>query len=628
MKNDDVELIQRVLAGDESAFTELLKKYQKPVHALAWRKVGDFHIAEEITQDAFLKVYQRLDTLKDPNQFSGWLYVIATRRCYAWLRKKRIRTQPLKDAETTMILRDAYSRHVAEERAKTAVEAQREVVKRLLLKLKESERTVMTLHYFGEMTCEEISKFLGVSAGTIKSRLQRARNRLQKEETMIREALDHFQISPNLTDNILREVARLKPGLPTGSKPLVPWAVAASSALLIMLMLSIGSQYLARFQKPYSLDAQTEMTVELIDAPIVLNLEVKPDIQNQLGNSKALGKSDNRGEKPDAVLLAALQDEGEDVSVPKQKWIQGNVPGGASSVITLFPTPDREIYIVDGGGTIYKLPTDGTEWQYVSDISSLPIKSWDGAAPMAKWNNTLYIVVSNELFASTDGGETWLSVGKCPEGDVIGLVIMNEMFYLGLTNQFSRSADAGKNQVFRSVDAGKTWTAVGDGLTGRVDTLYTIQNTLFATTDIGLYRFDVGSWVRLQFPVPEAGGIRSFAGTEKNLYVMVLLDENKVNDDDAEQTWWIFRSTDKGDSWTDITPTITWSITGHKPWVTLTAVKNTLLVVGWNGAAVARSIDNGDTWTLEETASISAMFASVSEAVALNKQDLRSFEDY
>ena len=145
MKYNDVELIQRVLDGDDSAFSDLVRKYQKPVHALAWRKIGDFHIAEEITQDAFLKVYQRLHTLKDPNQFSGWLYVIATRRCYAWLRKKRIRTQPLEAAETTMVRRDTYSQHVVDERAKTAVESQRDVVKILLAKLKESERTVMTL---------------------------------------------------------------------------------------------------------------------------------------------------------------------------------------------------------------------------------------------------------------------------------------------------------------------------------------------------------------------------------------------------------------------------------------------------------------------------------------------------
>ena len=71
MKNNDVELIQSILAGDDTAFGNLVKKYQKQVHALVWRKIGDFHIAEEITQDTFLKVYQNLSTLKNPNQFSA-----------------------------------------------------------------------------------------------------------------------------------------------------------------------------------------------------------------------------------------------------------------------------------------------------------------------------------------------------------------------------------------------------------------------------------------------------------------------------------------------------------------------------------------------------------------------------
>ena len=55
MKNDDVQLIQRVLEGDDTAFSALVKKYQRSVHALAWRKIGDFHIAEDITQDTFLE---------------------------------------------------------------------------------------------------------------------------------------------------------------------------------------------------------------------------------------------------------------------------------------------------------------------------------------------------------------------------------------------------------------------------------------------------------------------------------------------------------------------------------------------------------------------------------------------
>ena len=287
MKNDDVALIRRVLAGDETAFAELVNKYQKPVHTLAWRKIGDFHIAEDITQEIFLKVYQSLHTLKDPNQFSGWLYVITANLCATWLRKKRIQTQPLEGTETTMIQEDVYSQHITEERSKTAAEAQREVVKKLLAKLKESERTVMTLHYLGEMTVAEISRFLGVSASTIKSRLRRARHRLQEEEPMIREALEHFQITPNLTENIMREVARLKPAAPSGGKPFVPWAVGVSTVAVVLLMLGIGNQHLSRFQKPYSFDATSEMTVEIIEAPVVLNLEAKPDIRTQLGGATA-----------------------------------------------------------------------------------------------------------------------------------------------------------------------------------------------------------------------------------------------------------------------------------------------------------------------------------------------------
>ncbi len=160
MKNDGA-LIRQILSGDQIAFAGLVKKYQKQVHVLAWRTIGDFHSAEDITQDVFLKVYQKLHTLKDPNQFSEWFYVVTTNLCNTWLSKNRIHYKASEDIETTMIARDVYSQHITEERVKTTLEAQREVVKRLLAKLKESERTVMTLHYLGEMTVEEISKFLG-----------------------------------------------------------------------------------------------------------------------------------------------------------------------------------------------------------------------------------------------------------------------------------------------------------------------------------------------------------------------------------------------------------------------------------------------------------------------------------
>ena len=250
----------------------------------------------------------------------SWLYVIAARRCIAWLRKKRLWMQSLEATNSLQFEKATYSGYVVEENERTAIEAEREVVKKLLAKLQESERTVMILHYFGGMTCEEISKFLGVSVGAIKSRLSRARHRLKKEEPMIREALENFQITPNLTENIMREISRLKPVAPSGSKPLVPWAIAASTIVAIFLMLGIGSQHLSRFQKPYSFDAASEMTVELIEAPVVLNLESKPDIRTQLGNVNTPSKSDTANQQPNNVSASVAEAQSEETDTDYSQW--------------------------------------------------------------------------------------------------------------------------------------------------------------------------------------------------------------------------------------------------------------------------------------------------------------------
>ena len=245
MKNEDVQMIQRVLRGDEDAFSLLVRKYQKQVHALAWRKIGDFHIAEEITQDTFLKAYKRLATLKEPQRFVGWLYVIAANLCNSWLRKKRLPTHSLEHLEQEdkdQLEKGAYSEFVVEENERISGQTQRHVVKKLLAKLPESERTIITLHYFGEMSSTEIGEFLGVSANTIKSRLRRAQQRLKKDEPIIREALDNFQISPNLTENVMHEISRIKPAATASGKPFLPWAIAASTLTVILLMFGCGIQ--------------------------------------------------------------------------------------------------------------------------------------------------------------------------------------------------------------------------------------------------------------------------------------------------------------------------------------------------------------------------------------------------
>ena len=189
MRNDDFTLIQRILAGDESAFACLIRKYQRQVHALAFRKVGDFQTAEDITQETFLRVYQKLATLNNPAKFSAWLYAIVNHLCIAWHRKNQLQTQSLQEIHISEIETDAYSQYVAVEHAKTTAEMQRDLVRKLLTKLKKSDQEVITLHYFEEMTSSEIGAHLGVSENTIKSRLHRARQQLKKYELMIQEEL-------------------------------------------------------------------------------------------------------------------------------------------------------------------------------------------------------------------------------------------------------------------------------------------------------------------------------------------------------------------------------------------------------------------------------------------------------
>ena len=365
MKTTDVELIHRVLDGDDSAFTVLVKKYQKPVHALVWRKIGDFHIAEEITQDTFLKAYQELATLKKPQSFASWLYVIAANNCSTWLRKKRLPTEPLDD---TRLQKATYSGHVIAENERVTAEAQREAVKRLLAKLQESERTVVTLHYFGEMSSAEIGAFLGVSANTVRSRLRRAQQRLKKEEPMIREALENFQITPNLTENIMREIARFKPVAPSSSKPFAPWAIGVSTLAVVLLILGIANhQSLSRFQKPYNFDAASEMKVELIDAPVVLNLKSEPDNRTQLGSANAQDENNGIGNQVNDAASLDLE-----TIITKMKHYDNAVTSVTGDFV-FERHQDQRI-----GKNEYRLLFDGEKVQLEQEAGWPIIGYWDG----------------------------------------------------------------------------------------------------------------------------------------------------------------------------------------------------------------------------------------------------------
>ena len=597
-REDDVQLIQRTLSGNDTAFGILLQRHQKSVHALVWRKIGDFHTAEDITQDTFLQAYKKLSTLKNHDQFAGWLYVIADRLCIDWSRKRRLTTQSLEDTPMEEIERASYAHHVSAERETERTERRHELVRKLLAKLPESERTVVTLFYLGEMTTKEIGKFLGVSVDTIKSRLRRGRKRLQEdEELMIQEVLSSVQIPASLYENVMRQVSEINPAPSPASKPFLPWMALGTVAVLIALLLGASNRYLTRFQKPYSFDAQSEPMIEIVDAPIILDIVAEPAVRNQVGRDTTPDKTSSAGTQVSNLTETSTAPE-DFTQFSTAQWTQGNAPP-AGPVHNIFATSDGTVYAVIQTG-IYRLTADATAWTRVD--ASVPIGK--SSMPMAVHGGTLYIVSTDEIFASDNRGETWSPLGPRPKGDAVELVITDaepESTPQAPMTMYLALKDKG---IFRSTDGGTRWVPLNDGLTvpEKISAMTAVEKTVFAGTENSLYRLDSGVWKKL--PLDTSGAVCSLAVSGTDLYAgighellvrLTPMELQEVARDDKLNFVKIFHSTDLGASWTEIRfRSEPFRRTSPTAGITVLATGKTLLALS---SAQFRSTDGGQTWT-------------------------------
>ena len=616
MVDDNVQLIRRVLSGDDEAFGILMRKYQKGVHALIWRKIGDFQIAEEITQDTFIQAYKKLGTLEDPSRFNGWLYVIANRLCTNWIKRNKakmdkLNMQSLEDTPLEEVEEAFYMHHTSHQRETAITNHQLNLAKTLLEKLPESERTVVTLYYLGEMTVKEISRFLGVSINTIKSRLRRARKRLQ-EEALIRETLSGVQLSDNLTENVMRHIADLKPTpTPPAKKPLLPLA-ALSATVVLVILFGIGGQYLFRFQQPYSFDAQSEPTIELVDEPIYLEIIAKPAVRNQIGRTITPGKNSGAGMRTSPTPLTTNMRDTDVSQFSNSQWTQAIGPKG-SIVFNIFKAADGTIYTAAKTG-LYKLTPDA-RWVLINTDTTGQYR-----VPITEHQGTLYTVSIDEVFTSGDGGETWNVLGPRPKGVATGLIVTTAIQKHQPNTTVTLNIALQEKGIFRSTDAGQHWIPINNGLVGkRIDTIAVMGNTLFAGTDQGLYRLGSSNWQQL---LTDAGGaVYALTIDENNLYVGMARDiahfENRkglyLKDLVPKR---IFHSADIGDSWTEITPTDASQVMNLDSAIQVLAAGKTLLVLG---VTEFRSIDAGKTWTSLRS-NISSYMAPGFPAVAIDER--------
>lgn len=177
-KLSDIELIDQVLAGNQAAYADLVKRHQRFVFTLAMRFAKGREDAEEIAQDCFIKAYRSLGSFQRQSKFSTWLYSIVYTTAMTFLRKKRVDTDSIDD-ETTYIQVEsqssAYDVNNAENRSRSFY------LNQAIEQLLPDDATIITLFYKGEQSLEEIGQALGMEANTVKVKLFRARQRLKEK---------------------------------------------------------------------------------------------------------------------------------------------------------------------------------------------------------------------------------------------------------------------------------------------------------------------------------------------------------------------------------------------------------------------------------------------------------------
>jgi RNA polymerase sigma factor (sigma-70 family) len=176
-KLSDIELIDQTLAGDQSAYAELIKRHQRFVFTLALRFAKNREDAEEITQDCFVKAYRSLSAFQRQSKFSTWLYSIVYTTAMTSLRKKRVETSSIDDEDNTIQIESTgdYDENSAENRSRSFY------VNQAISQLLPDDATIITLFYKGEQSLEEIAQTMGIEANTVKVKLFRARQRLKEK---------------------------------------------------------------------------------------------------------------------------------------------------------------------------------------------------------------------------------------------------------------------------------------------------------------------------------------------------------------------------------------------------------------------------------------------------------------
>ena len=170
----DGEAVRAVLAGNVERYGELVRRYRDRYARYAARMLGSLDAAEDAVQDAFVRAYDQLAQCRDPENFSGWFFLILRNRCYAEKRRRHREGVSVDDVAVQLVGKDRPDRDIEQKE-------RRRVLQEALLQLTPEQREVFVLKHVEGMSYEEIAELLGATIPSLKMRMHRAYDRLREE---------------------------------------------------------------------------------------------------------------------------------------------------------------------------------------------------------------------------------------------------------------------------------------------------------------------------------------------------------------------------------------------------------------------------------------------------------------
>src|SRR5262245_15622021 len=177
----DEELVARAVGGDADSFNELIRRWERPIYALAYRQIGREEDARDVCQETFLRAYRALPGFRGQAKFSSWLYRIALNLCRDWIRRER-RTPVVQAPEDVDLIELAAEREPSESiEDRVARHDLSRAVERALALLPEEQRTAIVLKEYQGLTFQEIADMVGCPLSTVKTRLYQGLAVLRRE---------------------------------------------------------------------------------------------------------------------------------------------------------------------------------------------------------------------------------------------------------------------------------------------------------------------------------------------------------------------------------------------------------------------------------------------------------------